>query len=161
MKSKKLTKQAISWAPYPNTLKETSPKKNSSVSVSHSTRETNSDVSMSVDPPTTLTRNPSNSRALQIPPPSQPSPPQPYAVSQPVGVNMPADRQLAKTNVSMPQGQELTNNIRPILESSAILYNNNQPADSELWDGLFSPISLLEIKKFLSSNAQNITCSLL
>jgi len=47
------------------------------------------------------------------------------------------------------------------LESSAILYNNNQPADSELWDGLFSPISLLEIKKFLSSNAQNITCSLL
>jgi len=161
MKSKKLTKQAVSWTSYPNTLKETSPKENSSVSVSHSTRETNSDVSMSVDPPTTLTRNPSDSRASQVPPPSQSSSPQPSAVSQPAGVNVPADRQLARTNVSMPQGQGMSNNAKPMLKSSAIPYNNNQPAGPELWDGLFSPISLLGIEKFLSSDAQNITCSLL
>jgi len=74
---------------------------------------------------------------------------------------VPADRQLARTNMSMPQGQGMSNNVKPMLESSAIPYNNNQSADPELWDGLFSPISLLGIEKFLSSDAQNITCSLL
>ena len=50
---------------------------------------------------------------------------------------------------------------RPILESSAISYNNNQSVDPDLCDGVFSPIFLIGIEKFLSSDAQNITCSLL
>jgi len=48
-----------------------------------------------------------------------------------------------------------------MLESSAIPYNNNQLADPELWNSLFSSILSLEIEKFLSSDAQNITCLLL
>ena len=39
------------------------------------------------------------------------------------------------------------------LESSAIPYTENQPADPDLWDGVFSPISLFGV--------QNITCLLL
>ena len=47
------------------------------------------------------------------------------------------------------------------LESSAIPCTENQPADPDLWDGVFSPISLFGVKKFLSSDVQNITCLLL
>jgi len=62
--------------------------------------------------------------------------------------------------MSVPQGQDISNNTEPMLKSLAISYNNNQLADLELWNSLFAPISLLRIKKFLSSNAQNITYSL-
>jgi len=55
----------------------------------------------------------------------------------------------------------MLNNTESMLESSAIPYNNNQLADLELWNSLFSSIPSLEIEKFLSSDAQNITCLLL
>jgi len=155
MKSKKLTKQAVSWAPYPNTLKEISPKENSSVSVSHSTRETTFNVFVFVDFLTTPTRNPNNSGTSQASSPSQLFPSQPSTVSQP------ADRQPTKTNMSVPQDQDTLNNTEPMLESSAIPYDDNQLADSELWNSLFFPILLLRIEKFLSNDAQNITCLLL
>ena len=74
---------------------------------------------------------------------------------------MSIDKQPIRTNVSVPQGQEISNNAELMLESSAIPYNNNQLADLELWDGLFISILLLRIEKFLSSDIQNITCSLL
>ena len=46
------------------------------------------------------------------------------------------------------------------LELLAILYQANQPADLQLWDGNFSSISLFSTDKFLDGNAKNITCSL-
>jgi len=46
------------------------------------------------------------------------------------------------------------------LESSAILYQANQPADPTLWDGTFSSISLFGTIKVLEGNAKNIACSL-
>jgi len=52
-------------------------------------------------------------------------------------------------------------NAGPTLESSAIPYEDDLSIDLELWNSLFFPISLLEVEKFLSSDAQNITCSLL
>jgi len=55
----------------------------------------------------------------------------------------------------------MLNNTEPMLESSAIPYNNNQLANPELWNSLFSSIPSLKIEKFLSSDAQNITCLLL
>jgi len=50
---------------------------------------------------------------------------------------------------------------KPMIESLAILYNNNQPADPGFWNGLFALVLLFRINQFFSSNAQNITCSLL
>jgi len=44
---------------------------------------------------------------------------------------------------------------------SAILYEANVPADSNLWDSHFGPISLFGTNKFLQSDAYNISCSLL
>ena len=55
----------------------------------------------------------------------------------------------------------MSNSTKSNFNSSAIPYNNNQLADPDLWDGLFTLTSLLGIKKYLSSDAQNITCSLL
>jgi len=46
------------------------------------------------------------------------------------------------------------------LESSATLYQANQPADPILWDGTFSSISLFGTIKVLEDNAKNIACSL-
>jgi len=74
---------------------------------------------MFVDPPT---KNPSNSGALQVFPPSQSSPSQPLTVLQPAGVNVFADRQPVRTNISVPQGQGISNNAEPMLESLAIPY---------------------------------------
>jgi len=49
------------------------------------------------------------------------------------------------------------------LEPLVIPYQANQPADPQLWDDNFSPISLFGIDKFLTSDAKNIVgnCSLL
>jgi len=47
------------------------------------------------------------------------------------------------------------------LEVSVISYSNNQSTDLNLWNGVFSPVLLIGVKKFLSSDVQNITYSLL
>ena len=38
---------------------------------------------------------------------------------------------------------------RPTLEFLAIPYDNNQPADLDLWDSIFSSTSLIGVKKFI------------
>ena len=55
----------------------------------------------------------------------------------------------------------MENSTKPIIVSLALLYNNNQLADPDLWDGIFTLVLLLRINEFLTCNAQNITCSLL
>ena len=70
-------------------------------------------------------------------------------------------KQSTGINMSIPHGQDMEKSAKPIIESLAILYNNNQPADLGFWNSLFAPILLFRINKFFSSNAQNITCSLL
>ena len=64
-------------------------------------------------------------------------------------------------NMSMHLGQSMENSTEPALETLALSYNKNELADPDLWDGLFTPISLLGINEFIGNNAQNITCSLL
>ena len=50
--------------------------------------------------------------------------------------------------------------LSPNLESSVILYQTNQPADPQLWDGYFTWISLFGIDEFLAGDIKNIACSL-
>ena len=45
----------------------------------------------------------------------------------------------------------MKSSAEPMLES-LVLYNNNQLADLDLWDGLFTPVSLLGINKFTRTN---------
>jgi len=45
------------------------------------------------------------------------------------------------------------------LEPLVILYQANQPADSQLWDSNFTPISLFGIDEFLTSDTKNIVFS--
>ena len=47
------------------------------------------------------------------------------------------------------------------LKSFIILYQNNQPADPQLWDGNFHTIFLFGVNKYLAGNAKNITVSIL
>ena len=46
------------------------------------------------------------------------------------------------------------------LEPSVIPYIANQPADSQLWDGNFCPISIFRMNEHLEGDARNINCSL-
>ena len=80
--------------------------------------------------------------------------------TQLVGVNMSSAGQPISINMSMPHGQGMEKNTEPIIKPSAISYDNNQPVDPDLWNSLFALVLLLRINKFLSSNAQNITCLL-
>ena len=66
---------------------------------------------------------------------------------------MSINKQPIRTNIFVSQDQDMFNNAKLMLEFLAIPYDDNQLANLELWDSLFSPISLLGIKKFLSSDA--------
>jgi len=44
---------------------------------------------------------------------------------------------------------------------SAISYEANVPADPNLWDSYFGPVSLFGTNKFLLNNTCNISCSLI
>ena len=48
----------------------------------------------------------------------------------------------------------------PNTEPTAIPYQTNGPADPNLWDGNFTPISLLGVDEYLNGDAKNISCSL-
>jgi len=50
--------------------------------------------------------------------------------------------------------------MRPNIESTAIPYNDNQPADPNLCDSSFSSISLLRTEKSLNKDIKNLTTSL-
>jgi len=69
--------------------------------------------------------------------------------------------QSASINVSMLYGQGMEKSAKPTIKPLAIPYDNNQLVDLDLQDGFFALILLLGINEFPSSNAQNITCSLL
>ena len=62
----------------------------------------------------------------------------------------------------MPYSQDINIfNTGSTLEPLVISYSDNQPMDLDLWDGFFFPTLLIRVEKFLFSNAQNITYSLL
>jgi len=72
----------------------------------------------------------------------------------------------------LPQDPHVYNEVVPIDSSqpapstlpvppSAIPYEANMPADPNLWDGHFGPISLFGTNKFLQSDAHNMSCSLI
>jgi len=59
-----------------------------------------------------------------------------------------AANQPATSNVSMPQGKGSNTSTKPTLAASVILYNNDQPANLDLWNSIFALTSLLGIDKF-------------
>jgi len=67
---------------------------------------------------------------------------------------------LPRTNSSPLHPLVSTNEPIPNIEPSVIPYQTNGPADPNLWDGNFSPISLLGVDEFLNGDAKNMACSL-
>ena len=60
-----------------------------------------------------------------------------------------------------PQSQGIAFSTESNVNSLSVPYNNNQPANLDLWYDLFTLVLLLGIEKFLNNDAQNIICSLL
>jgi len=74
---------------------------------------------------------------------------------------VPLEHNVSNTSVYVPHGNNTNNTSFPSdLEPSVISYQANQPADLQLWDGNFSPVSLFGIDEFLTGDAKNIVCSL-
>jgi len=48
----------------------------------------------------------------------------------------------------------------PNTEPTIILYQTNSPVDPNLWDGNFTPVSLLSVDECLNGDIKNISCSL-
>ena len=97
MKSKKPNSNKTGWNPYNKNIGHSNPTSSKeNPSVSQRTRETTSDVSMSVDSPAmNVPTNPVNSGTLQVSSLS----PQPLTATQPAGVNVSAARLPAGSNV--------------------------------------------------------------
>ena len=107
MKSKKPNSNKTGWNPYNKNIGHSNPTSSKeNPSVSQRTRETASNISMSVDSPAmNIPTNPVNSGALRVSSPSLSSPsPQPPATMQPAGVDVSVARQPAGSNVPTPQG---------------------------------------------------------
>ena len=75
--------------------------------------------------------------------------------------DMSAANQPATSNISMLQGNSPISSAESTLETLALPYDNNQPANPNLWNSIFVLTSLLEIDKFQSYDTKNITCSLM
>ena len=76
------------------------------------------------------------------------------------------------SSTHMPHNSHAYNKAAPIdsnqpapstlpVPPSAIPYETNMPADPNLWDGHFGPISLFGTNEFLQSDAYNVSCSLI
>ena len=76
------------------------------------------------------------------------------------------------SSAHMPQSQRIHNKVVPIASYQpvpstlpiiplALSYKANVPADPNLWNGYFGPVSLFGTNEFLQSNAHNILCSLI
>jgi len=76
------------------------------------------------------------------------------------------------SSTHMPHDLHAYNKAAPITSSqpdpstlpvppSAIPYKANMPANPNLWDGHFGPISLFGTNEFLQSDARNVSCSLI
>jgi len=48
----------------------------------------------------------------------------------------------------------------PILESLTIPYQENQPVNPDLWDGIFASISIFRVDQYIKDDTQNIICFL-
>ena len=121
MKSKKTSSNKPGWNSYnkANSHSNSIPPKENTL-VSHSSRETTTDVSMFVDLPlTNIPSNPVNRGALQALPPifQSLSSSQPSAVLQFAEVNVSAVRQPVGTNIFVSQGQGMDNSTEPMLET--------------------------------------------
>ena len=155
----------VSWASY-NKNDHLIPNLNflKNTLVSTSSRKINTDNSMSVNSPLTISYVNSINRGASpalLPPPKSPSFSQTPTATQSTEENMSAVKQPTRVNMLMLHSQGIKSSAKPILKSLTILYNNNQLTNSNLWNSLFTPVSLLRINEFLSSNIQNITCLLL
>ena len=65
------------------------------------------------------------------------------------------------SNMSISCGQSMgTLTMRPIIESTVISYDVNQPVDLNLWDRSFSTLSIFRTEKSLSKDAKNMATSL-
>jgi len=60
-----------------------------------------------------------------------------------------------------PQNKEVSIPTTAPVTSAAIPYEANSPADSNLWDGHFGPVSLFGTNEVLQNNMRNISCSLI
>ena len=78
---------------------------------------------------------------------------------QTAGNNVSAANQPTTSNVSISQDNGPNSSAESTLDASAL--PSNQLANSDLWDGVFTPTSLLGVNKFQSYDAQNITCLLI
>jgi len=125
----KLNKRVV-WLP---------PKENTLVSTS---RELHSDTSVAVNPLsvdyslTSEHTNPLNRGASEVSTVLSPSSKffpsyKTSAAIQPTEVNISSTEQPAGINIPMPHGQGIEKNTKPMIEPLAILYNNNQLADSD------------------------------
>jgi len=73
----------------------------------------------------------------------------------------PASAELIGEYIPTLQNNSTMNIQTPLgLESLAILYQTNQPANLQLWDGKFASIFLFSINKYLTGDAKNIMCLL-
>ena len=80
---------------------------------------------------------------------------------QTTGNNMSAVNQSTTSNISVPQGNRPIPSAEVALNTLVLPYNNDQPANLNLWDSLFALTSLLKVDKFHIYDTQNITCSLI
>ena len=60
-----------------------------------------------------------------------------------------------------PQNEEASNSITAPVTPTAIPYEANSPADPNLWDGHFGPVSLFGTNEVLQNDMHNISCSLI
>jgi len=60
-----------------------------------------------------------------------------------------------------PQNKEVSNSITAPVTPAAIPYEANSPADPNLWDSHFGPVSLFGTNEVLQNDTCNISCSLI
>ena len=80
---------------------------------------------------------------------------------QTAGNNILAVNQPTTSNMFVSQDNRFISSTEVTLNTSVLPYNNNQPANLDLWNSLFALTSLFRVDKFYSYDIQNITCSLM
>jgi len=80
-----------------------------------------------------------------------------YAIRENVSTNLTPNIELNRAPIEAASNNTCSTQG---LEPSIIPYTANQPADSQLWDGNFCPISIFRINEYLEGDARNINCSL-
>lgn len=107
-----------------------------------------------------LNNNPTWADHVEI---SEPQGPALSYATPKVGQNDNANEAIATESMPEPRNTDANNNstCQPQgLEASVIPYSINQPADPQLWDGSFCPISIFGVNEYLEGDSKNIACSL-